>query len=353
MSNIGLIVIALGFVFLNGFFVAAEFAMIKLRYTRVQLLKNTTGWRGTILAKVHTNLDAYLSACQLGITLASLGLGWVGEPAFAHLLVPLLQLLGITSVKIITIISLSTAFLIISFLHIVVGELMPKSMAIRQSEKISLWTAIPLYSFYWLTYPAIYLLNASSNILLKFFKLGTVHYNDVYSSDEIKLILKISHLHGELEQAEADIIEHTLDFADLQVRDIMRPITKLIALDNSQPLANNINCMIKYRYSRYPLYQDNIHNVLGIVHAKDYLTTQNSEDGFPMLTYTIHQAIKVTPTNSALMLLQRFKKGTTHMALVYQHKQLIGFLTLDNLLQVILGHIKDEFYLTRDEANSQ
>jgi CBS domain containing-hemolysin-like protein len=257
--NIGLILVALGFVFLNGFFVMAEFAMVKLRHTRVQMLKNTAGWRGAILAKVHTNLDAYLSACQLGITLASLGLGWIGEPAFAHLLTPVLHLIGITSTKIITIVSLSVAFCIISFLHIVVGELMPKSMAIRQSEKMSLLTSIPLYSFYWLFYPAIYLLNASSNLLLKLLKLDAMHHGEhAYSSEEIKLILKFSHLHGELEQAEADMIEHTLDFGTLQVSDVMRPVDELIALDNCFSIEENLNRMMVHRYSRYPIYQDDI-----------------------------------------------------------------------------------------------
>ncbi|MCA0254395.1 MAG: CNNM domain-containing protein [Proteobacteria bacterium] len=195
MANVGLIVIALVFVFLNGFFVAAEFAMVKLRYTRVQMLERTAGWRGAILAKVHTNLDAYLSACQLGITLSSLGLGWVGEPAFSHLLTPLLHTLDITSAKIISMVSLSSAFLIISFLHIVVGELMPKTIAIRQAEKISLWTAIPLYWFYWLAYPAIYCLNATSNALLRLFRLDASHKAEhAYTSEEIKLILKLSQM---------------------------------------------------------------------------------------------------------------------------------------------------------------
>ncbi len=350
MTNIGLILVALGFVFLNGFFVMAEFAMVKLRYTRVQMLKNTAGWRGTILAKIHTNLDAYLSACQLGITLASLGLGWIGEPAFAHLLTPILKLAGITSLQIITIVSISVAFFIISFLHIVVGELMPKSMAIRQSEKMSLWTAIPLYSFYWLMYPVIYLLNTCANLLLKLFKLDAVNHGEyAYSSEEIKLILKSSHLHGELEQDEAYMIENTLDFADLQVSDIMRPLDELISLDNSLPITENLSRMMAHRYSRYPVYQDNIQSVIGIVHAKDYLAPPNHPEAFPALTDKMGPQVKIAPSSSVLALLQKFKEGGTHMALVYQRGQLIGFLTLDNLLQGIVGHIKDEFHFTKDD----
>jgi len=348
--HLGLMLIALGFVFLNGFFVAAEFAMVKLRHTRVQLLKDTTGWKGIILSKVHAHLDAYLSACQLGITLASLGLGWIGEPAFAEAFAPLLQQIGIISAKTVHWIAFSFAFFIISFLHIVVGELMPKSMAIRQSEKMSLWTAIPLYIFYWLMYPVIYLLNASANILLKTFRLDSVHHSEhAYSPEEIRLILKSSHLHGELEQDEAAMIGHTLDFTELQVSDVMRPADELIALDNGCSLEENVMRIMTYRYSRYPIYQDTPDNILGIVHAKDYLRAYMEGNKLSSLADIMRPAIKIAPTCSTLALLEQFKAGTTHMALVYQYDRLIGFLTLDNLLQVILGRIKDEFHPTKED----
>src|SRR3990167_4946645 len=157
-------------VLLNAFFVAAEFGMVKLRHTRMAVIQEEYPWRGSILAKVHNELDAYLSACQLGITLASLGLGWIGEPAFSALLEPAFSFLGF-NLKFVEIISFLIAFSLLSFLHIVIGELMPKSLAIRQSEQISLWTAIPLYAFYWLMYPVIWVLNSCSNLLLKWLKL--------------------------------------------------------------------------------------------------------------------------------------------------------------------------------------
>ncbi|HRE32934.1 MAG TPA: CNNM domain-containing protein, partial [Candidatus Berkiella sp.] len=141
MTTIIFILLSLFFVLLNGFFVAAEFSIVKMRHTRVEALEHTKGLRGKILAKVHSKLDIYLSACQLGITLSSLGLGWIGEPAFASLLHPVFELLNISSEQTIQFISFIFAFSVISYLHIVVGELMPKSMAIRQTEVISLWTA--------------------------------------------------------------------------------------------------------------------------------------------------------------------------------------------------------------------
>jgi CBS domain containing-hemolysin-like protein len=340
--------VAFIFVALNGFFVASEFALVKLRFTRVHVLKDSKGWRGTILAKIHGRLDEYLSACQLGITLSSLGLGWVGEPAFADLFAPVLAHLGISSLQAATFISLAIAFFIISFLHIVVGELMPKSMAIRQCEKISLWTALPLYGFYWAMYPLIYLLNKSASFLLKLFRLDSMdHGESSYTSEEIKLILKSSHLHGELEKSEAEMIGHALDFADLKVRHVMCPIENLIALDSSQPLSKNLKIIIDHRYSRYPVYKGDLHNILGIIHAKDYLAIQHEKTHHFSLKDILRPPIKISPHSSTLKLLERFKKGSTHMALVYQGKNLVGFLTLDNLLQHILGRIQDEFHRSR------
>ena len=193
-ADLGLVLFALFLVLLNGFFVAAEFAMVKLRSTKVEAIAEQNGWRGHILRTVHNQLDAYLSACQLGITLASLGLGWVGEPAFAELLTPLLSAIGIESQKLVHGISFFVAFFIISYLHIVVGELAPKSWAIRKPELLSLWTAAPLYAFYWLMYPAIYLLNASANAILRVAGQGEPgpHHEHHYSRDELKLILHSS-----------------------------------------------------------------------------------------------------------------------------------------------------------------
>lgn len=189
-ADFGLMLFALFLVLLNGFFVAAEFAIVRLRATKVDALAEAHGWRGHILRTVHNQMDAYLSACQLGITLASLGLGWVGEPAFAELLTPLLVAVGVESPKLIHGIAFFTAFSIISYLHIVIGELAPKSWAIRKPELLSLWTAAPLYAFYWLMYPAIFVLNASANAILRIAGQGEPgpHHEHHYSRDELKLI---------------------------------------------------------------------------------------------------------------------------------------------------------------------
>ena len=191
MNSLFLIIVAFILVALNGFFVAAEFSLVKLRQTRVRAIVKSHGFGGRILATVHSNLDAYLSACQLGITLASLGLGWIGEPAFASLLSPLFSAIGIIPPNISSAISFGFAFLVISFLHIVIGELVPKSMAIRNPERIGLCCALPLYGFYWGMYPVIWLLNTSANSVLHLAGLNSGHAQDVhYSTEELKIILR-------------------------------------------------------------------------------------------------------------------------------------------------------------------
>ena len=241
MTTFFYILLAILFVFLNGFFVAAEFSIVKIRHTRVQLFAQNSSLRGRILAKIHHELDAYLSACQLGITLTSLALGWIGEPAFADALMPIFKLLKIDSAEAITFFSFLFAFGLISYLHIVVGELMPKSLAIRRTERIALLTALPLYGFYWAMYPAIWILNNSANLFLKLFKLDNIHKENLsYSSDEIQLILKASHRYGEFSKPELDLLTKSLVFTDLEIADVMRPISEMVSLDANSPLEDNL-----------------------------------------------------------------------------------------------------------------
>jgi CBS domain containing-hemolysin-like protein len=351
MSQFVLILLAFLFVALNGFFVMAEFALVKVRHTQVQTLQAVKGWRGKTLAKVHGKLDAYLSACQLGITLASLGLGWIGEPAFAYVIAPLLRLIGISSQSTIEWLAFVVAFTLISFLHIVVGELMPKSMAIRRSAFWSLWTAVPLYLFYWAMYPAIALLNLSANAILKLLRLNSEHHSEqTYSATELKLILKASHLHGELTKVEAEMLEHTLEFAELTVADVMRPAEDIVSLDINKPLQANLKLISEQRYSRYPVYLNERDHIIGILHIKDLFAATQSAAALTELKPLLRPVLKVKPTTLALDLFQQFKQGMPHFALVYRRGRIIGFVTLDNLLQVLIGRIKDEFHFAKQDA---
>lgn len=349
INNILLVWLALALVLVNAFFVAAEFGMVKLRATRVEAIKNSYGLRGKILFHVHQHLDAYLSACQLGITFASLGLGWIGEPAFAYLVEPVLNLIGISSPQLTTLIAFLVAFSFISFLHIVVGELMPKSLAIRQSERVSLWTALPLYGFYWLMYPAIWLLNACSNFLLKIFNLDAIHKGEQFhSTEEIKLLLNASHLHGELTEEEVDIIEHTLDLGDLKVTEVMRFSEEMVMINISKPINQIMDMIMQHRYSRYPVYDPAKKDIIGIIHVKDILPILYQKTEIKDFESLLRPVLKVSRSLPALDLLRKFREGMPHFALVYSGKDtVLGFVTLDTLLQVVIGRIKDEFHRTK------
>ncbi|GGX06473.1 hemolysin family protein [Undibacterium macrobrachii] len=345
MDNILYIVAAIFLVLLNGFFVAAEFGLVKLRATRVRSLAKVGGLRGRLLVAVHQNLDAYLSACQLGITLASLGLGWVGEPAFAQILEPLLTAIGIESAEWIHSISLFFAFFVISFLHIVVGELAPKSMAIRTPERVSLWTAPALYLFYWMMFPAIWVLNKSANAVLRWLGLDASHGSDAhYSPEELKMILRGSHASKQLTPDEWSIMAQMLDFGDLEISDLMRPINEVVAMYKDVSLEENMATAARNRFSRYPYIDSDGETVLGMLHLKDLFLAQQSGKSLDDLSKHLRHVEYVPPNTPALELFRRFRKGAPHFAMVgYRDSKPVGFLTLDNLLSALVGQIRDEF----------
>ena len=345
LENFFLVVAALLLVLLNGFFVAAEFGLVKLRQTRVRSIAKTSGLRGRLLVTVHQHLDTYLSACQLGITLASLGLGWIGEPAFARLLLPIFDLLKVTSVEIIHGVSFFFAFFVISFLHIVVGELAPKSMAIRMPERVSLWTAPALYAFYWLMYPAIWMLNYSANKVLTWVGLDVAHGSDShYSPEELKLILRGSHTGSKETRDEWSIMAQVLDFGGLEISDLMRPINEVAAMYKGMSLEENMSTATRNRFSRYPYFDEDEETVLGMLHLKDLFLAQLAGKKLDDLSKHLRQVEYVPPNMPALELFRRFRKGAPHFAIVgHKGSRPVGFLTLDNLLSALVGQIRDEF----------
>ncbi|WP_407294550.1 hemolysin family protein [Stutzerimonas zhaodongensis] len=346
-ADFGMILFALFLVLLNGFFVAAEFAMVKLRATKVEAIAKEHGWRGHILRKVHSQLDAYLSACQLGITLASLGLGWVGEPAFAHLLEPVLAAAGIQSQAVVHGIAFFTAFFIISYLHIVVGELAPKSWAIRKPELLSLWTAAPLYLFYWAMYPAIYLLNASANAILRFAGQGEPgsHHEHHYSREELKLIL---HSNTTLDPANHDIkvLASAVEMSELEVADWSNSREDLVQLEHDASLADILELIRRHKYSRYPVHDSEQGDYIGLLHIKDLLLALASDDRLAQhfvlrdILRPLERVPRYLPLN---VLLDQFRQGGAHFVLVEEgdHK-VVGFLTMEDVLEVLVGDIQDE-----------
>ena len=355
MENILFLVLAFFLVALNGFFVAAEFSIVTLRKTRVRAIAKTTGLRGRILSKVHGQLDAYLSACQLGITLASLGLGWVGEPAFASLLEPVFAFVGVTSEELIHGVSFVVAFSVISFLHIVVGELAPKTLAIRLPESVALWCAMPLYGFYWAMYPAIYVLNASANGVLRMAGLAGAGGHDThYSLDELKLILRTNTnttTPGEkITQDDRNILAQSLDFSTLQVSELMRPINEVSALYASRSLEENLETVRRNRFSRYPYFDDEGEEVLGVIHLKDLYFAQQAGRPVTDLTQFLRPVESISARTPAQDIFRRFRGGAPHFALIGEKgKRPVGFVTLDNLLGAMVGEIRDEFRMNEND----
>lgn len=351
MENFLLVALALVLVVLNGFFVAAEFGIVTLRKTRVRAIAKTQGLRGRILGKVHGQLDAYLSACQLGITLASLGLGWVGEPAFARILEPILLAVGVESEKLLHGISFVVAFSVISFLHIVIGELAPKSMAIRNPEVVGLWSAPPLYAFYWMMYPAIYLLNGSANFVLRVAGLsGKGGHDSHYSNEELKLILRTSQPGEKFTRDERHILAQSLDFSALTVLDLMRPINEVIALYASKSLEENLQTVQRNRFSRYPYFDATGEEVLGVIHLKDLFFAQQAGKKITELSSFLRPVETVSARTQAQQMFRRFREGAPHFALIGEKgKRPVGFITLDNLLGAMVGEIHDEFRLNEND----
>jgi CBS domain containing-hemolysin-like protein len=345
MIDIFWVTIALLLVVVNGFFVAAEFSLVKLRPTRIRTIAKTKGWPGQILAKVHAKLDVYLSACQLGITLASLGLGWIGEPAFANLLEPVFERFQVNTPELIHGISFAFAFTIISFLHIVAGELAPKSMALRNPEIIGIWSAPPLYGFYWLMYPAIWTLNSSANLVLRVLGLGQGNSHEThYSADELKLILRGNRTSGRFTQDEWNIMAQTLDFSELEVSDLMRPIHEIVALYRNKSLRDNLQTVYESRFSRYPYFDTNGIDVLGVIHLKDLFLAQQENKAIDNFDSFLRPIRYISANTSALDLLRHFRTGMSHFTMIGQRgKKPQGFITLDNLLSAMVGEIHDEF----------
>ncbi|MDO9191772.1 MAG: hemolysin family protein, partial [Undibacterium sp.] len=237
------------------------------------------------------------------------------------------------------------AFFVISFLHIVVGELAPKSMAIRMPERVSLWTAPALYIFYWTMNPINWVLNKSANKILAWGGLDAGHGSDAhYSPDELKMILRGSHSSKKLTPDEWSIMAQMLDFGDLEISDLMRPINEVVAMYKDATLEENMNTATRNRFSRYPYFDTDRNTVLGMLHLKDLFFAQQSGKTLNDLSKHIRQVEYVPPNMPALELFRRFRKGAPHFAMVgYRGQAPVGFLTLDNLLSALVGQIRDEF----------
>jgi CBS domain containing-hemolysin-like protein len=331
-------------VFLNGFFVAAEFALVKVRQTRLAQLVQEGNKRAVYAQKVTRQLDAYLSACQVGITLASLGLGWVGEPAIAHMIIePLLAHWQLPD-YLISAISFGVAFAIITFLHIVLGELAPKSMAIQKAENTSLWVAAPLMLFYKLLYPAIWVLNGTANRLLKWFGLEPVSEHEAaHTEEEIRLLVNESHKSGHIDQTEFALVDNVFEFSETLAREIMIPRIDMVCLYTSNTHQENLDTIRSERHTRFPVADEDKDNIIGFIHASDFYLAALTEPEVK-LEKLLRPVLTVPESMEISQVLRLMQKRRSQIAIVIdEYGGTAGLLTLEDILEEIVGDIKDEF----------
>ncbi|MET3289031.1 UNVERIFIED_CONTAM: CBS domain containing-hemolysin-like protein [Brevibacillus sp. OAP136] len=333
-------------VILNGFFVAAEFALVKVRHTRLAQLVNEGNSRAVYAQKVTQKLDGYLSACQVGITLASLGLGWVGEPAIAHMIVePLLGNFHLPD-YIISAIAFGTAFAVITFLHIVLGELAPKSLAIQKAEGTSLWVAMPLIAFYKLFYPAIWFLNGTANRLLKLIGLEPVSEHEAaHTEEEIRLLVNQSHESGHIDQTEKTLVDNVFEFSETVAREIMIPRIDMICLFATDSFQENLDTIKSCRHSRFPVAAEDKDNIIGFVHASDFYLAALSKKEV-LIENLLRPVLTVPESMEISQVLRKLQKYRSQIAIVIdEYGGTAGMVTMEDILEEIVGDIQDEFDL--------
>jgi len=338
------ILITLLLVSLNGFFVAAEFAIVKVRASQLEM-KVQSGNRIAVVAKhIISKLDRYLAATQLGITLASLGLGWIGEPVVSKIIIDVMSFAGIAiQPELAHQIALPTAFLIITILHIVFGELAPKSIAIQRSQRTVLIVALPLQFFYYIFRPFIWLLNGTANLLLKALGISTVQGQEVHSSDELKFLVKQGQQSGEIEQADYDIIKNAFEFSERTAKQIMIPRTQVVAIDINDFQENMLEGLIEENYSRIPCYADTPDNVVGVLYLKDVLIGLRKNEPFKISS--IMRSVMIIPETKRIgQLLKEFQSKHQQIAVVInEYGGTEGIVTMEDILEELVGEIQDEY----------
>ncbi len=346
-SDIIKLILALFLVLLNGFFVAAEFSIVKVRYSQIQL----KAAEGNSMAKqaehIIKHLDEYLSATQLGITLASLGLGFVGESALHHIFENLFEYFNLSvAAATITTVSLVSSFLLITVMHIVFGELIPKSIAIRKSEPTAMFIAAPLRVFYTVFKPFIWSMNQMSNGFLRLIKIHPASDQEIHSTEELQLLVKQSADSGAIEEENYEIIKNAFDFTDHSAKQIMIPRQNISSIDIEQPIEEIINIIMEGGYSRLPVYEDSIDNIIGIFYAKEIIREYVKRKGqidHNDLKDLMRDPFFVVGSKKISDLLKVFQQKKQHLAVVIdEFGGTEGIVTLEDILEELVGEIQDE-----------
>jgi CBS domain containing-hemolysin-like protein len=331
---------------LTAFFVASEFAIVKVRSTRIDQLIAEGNRNARAAKRVISNLDEYLSACQLGITITSLGLGWLGEPTVEHLLHPVFERMNLNE-SVASFLSFAIAFATITFLHVVVGELAPKTLAIQKAEAITLLCSRPLIFFYKMMYPFIWALNRSSRVVTGLFGLRPAPEHEIaHSEEELRLILSESYKSGEIKQSEYKYVNNIFEFDNRIAKEIMVPRTEIVALDKNRSIAEHFETIKQEKYTRYPVIDGDKDHIVGMVNIKEILTDciQNPKATEKKLDDYIRPIIQVIESIPIHDLLVKMQRERVHMAiLVDEYGGTAGLVTVEDILEEIVGEIQDEF----------
>ena len=344
--EIGNLIFVAALIALTGFFVAIEFAIVKVRSSRIDQLV-TEKKRGAVAAKkVISNLDEYLSACQFGITITALGLGWLGEPTVKHVLEPVLITLHI-SPPIANTVSFLIAFAVITFLHVVVGELAPKTFAIQKAEQVSLMFSKPLMYFYRIMYPFIWTLNHAARFVTSLFGLAPASEHEVaHSEEELRLILSESYESGEINQAEFKYVNNIFEFDNRLAKEIMVPRTEIVGLYAEDLFETHIEMIRQEKYTRYPVFGEDKDEVLGMVNVKDFFIRYidgEKQEAKSIMAYTrpVIEVMENIPIHDLLLSMQ---KKRIPLAILYdEYGGTAGLVTLEDILEEIVGEIRDEY----------
>ena len=337
------LLIALLLVLLNGFFVAAEFSIVKVRYSQIQIKAAEGNKMAKQAESIIKNLDAYLSATQLGITLASLALGWVGESALENVFHNFFAYFNISlQANYITTISVIVSFSIITVMHIVFGELVPKSIAIRKAEATTLFISAPLKFFYFVFKPVIWTMNVISNAFLRLIGLNPASEHEIHSTEELQLLVKQSADSGEIEEENYEIIKNAFDFTDHSAKQVMVPRQNIISIDIEDDKEEILKQIIDCGYSRIPVYEDSIDNIIGLFYTKEIMREYIKNKDLDLREF-LREAFFVVGSKKISDLLNVFQQKKQHLAIVIdEFGGTEGILTLEDILEELVGEIQDE-----------
>ncbi|MGJ7910211.1 hemolysin family protein [Neobacillus sp. LXY-1] len=345
MDIFNLVLIAI-LIALTAFFVTSEFAIVKIRGSRIDQLMEEGNPKAVTAKKVISNLDEYLSACQLGITITALGLGWIGESTIEHLLGPIFLALHIPE-SATRVLSIAIAFATITFLHVVVGELAPKTLAIQKAEWITLNVSRPLIIFYKVMYPFIWVLNGSARLVSRLFGLKPVSENEIaHTEEELRIILSESYKSGEINQSEFKYVNKIFDFDDRIAKEIMVPRTEIVSLSKDDTIESFLKVIREEKFTRYPIIDGDKDHIIGLVNIKEIMTDMIGNEKLTAKTLEnyIRPIIRVIETIPIHDLLVKMQKEQMHMAvLMDEYGGTSGLVTVEDILEEIVGEIRDEF----------